>query len=179
MGVFKPVEHAPFSGRLCRARFTVEFISLNHSAHITFRIIMLFRTHTCHIFCIWPSPPWCLLCRSQQNFCPHCWPKNVARELLHPFACSCGPVFSKGSREWTFFNFTFHFSLIRQVFEQINGLIKNFTEQFYLLWSDGLRGHWYITPQEITAPRPHLMSSQKLLFGDVVVAVTNVCPRLF
>ena len=140
--------------RIAARAFCVEFNSLNHSAYITFSIIMLFRTHA-------------------MPFCPHCWPKNVARELLRPFARNCGLVFSKGSREWTFFNFTFHFSLIRQVSEQINGLIKNFTEQFYLLWSDGLRGHWYITPQEITAPRPHLMSSQKLLFGDVVVAVTK------
>ena len=151
MGVFKLVEHAPFFWGVVptAARFTVEFNSLNHSAYITFSIIMLFRTHA-------------------MPFCPHCWTKNVAWELLRPFARSCGPVFSKGSREWTFFNFTFHFSLIRQVSEQINGLIKNFTEQFYLLWcqqptkrffvADCLGGHWYITPQEITATRPSTLN---------------------
>ena len=99
---------------------------------------MLFRTHA-------------------MPFCPHCWTKNVAWELLRPFARSCGPVFSKGSREWTFPLFTDQASLWtnKRLNQEFNRAVL-FTKRFFV--ADCLGGHWYITPQEITATRPSTLN---------------------
>ena len=79
MGVHKLVELHHFLGGCAqnsRARFTVEFDSLNHSAYITFSIIILFRK-SCHATCLPETysaqcihhPDVCYS-KSQPNFCP-------------------------------------------------------------------------------------------------------------